>query len=194
MRILQKSLLSLALASGLCLASPFALDGSHSEVGFSVKHLMISNAKGKFSNFDTNIDFDVKTQTFKALSATIDTNSVNTDNEKRDAHLKSEDFFNTNKFGQMKFVMTSYEKKDLDEGIMKGDLTIKGITQPVVLEVEIGGVGKGFKGETRLGFTLEGKINRKDFGLTWNKVLETGGIAVGEIVKIDIEIEAIEKK
>lgn len=193
MNILQKSLLSVALSSGLCLASPFTLDSSHSEVGFSVKHLMISNVKGKFGMFDANMDFDVKTKTFKSLSATIDTDSIDTDNERRDEHLKSPEFFNIKKFDEIKFAMTSYEKLSDDEGKMKGNLTIKGVTKPVVLNVEIGGIGKGFKGETRMGFTLTGKINRKDFALTWNKVLETGGVAVGDKVKLNIEIEAKEK-
>lgn len=194
MKILQKSLLSLVVASGLCFASPFALDSSHSEVGFSIKHLMISNVKGKFGMFDADVDFDVKTKTFKKLSATIETDSVDTDNDRRDEHLKSADFFNADKFDEMKFVMTSYEKKSDDEGVMKGNLTIKNVTKPVSLDVEIGGVIKGFKGETRVGFTLNGKISRKDFGLTWNKVLETGGLAVGDTVKINVEIEASETK
>lgn len=194
MKILQKSLISVALASGLCFASPFALDSAHSEVGFSVKHMMVSNTKGKFGLFDAKIDFDVKTSTFKSLSATIDVDSINTDNAKRDGHLKSADFFDAGKYDEMKFVMTSYEKKSDDEGVMKGNLTIKNVTKPVTLNVEIGGVGKGFKGETRMGFTLEGKIDRKDFGLTWNKVLETGGIVVGEIVKLSVEAEAVEAK
>lgn len=193
MNILQKTALSLLLSSGLCLASPFALDVSHSEVGFSVKHLMISNVKGKFGMFDAKIDFDTKTKTFKALSATIDTDSVNTDNDRRDEHLKAADFFNAEKYDEMKFVMTSYTKKSDDEGKMKGNLTIKGVTKPVTLDVEIGGVGKGFKGETRVGFTLSGKINRKDFGLTWNKTLETGGVVVGDEVKLNVEVEAKEK-
>ncbi len=193
MNVIKKSLLSLVLASGLCFATPFSLDISHSEVGFSVKHLMISNVKGKFGMFDGKLDFDVKSATFKFLSAVIDVDSVDTDNEKRDKHLKSPDFFDVKKSDEIKFVMTSYEKKSDSEGVMKGNLTIKNVTKPVALDTEIGGVAKGFKGETRVGFTLNGKINRKDFGLTWNKVLETGGIAVGEMVKLNIEVEAFEK-
>lgn len=194
MNILQKSLLSVVLSSGLCFASPFALDLSHSEVGFSVKHLMISNVKGKFGIFDAKIDFDTKTKTFKSLSAVIEADSINTDNEKRDGHLKNADFFNVEKFDEIKFDMTSYDKKSDDEGVMKGNLTMHGVTKPITLDVEIGGVGKGFKGETRIGFTLEGKIDRKDFGLKWNKTLETGGVVVGDKVKLNIEVEAKETK
>lgn len=194
MNILQKTLLGAVLASGLCFASPFAMDVAHSEVGFSVKHMMISNVKGKFGFFDAKIDFDTKTKTFKSLSAVVDAESINTDNKKRDEHLKSADFFDAEKFDEIKFDMTSYEKKSDDEGVMKGNLTLRGVTKPIALDVEIGGVAKGFKGETRVGFTLEGKINRKDFGLKWNKVLEAGGVAVGDTVKLSIEVEAKEIK
>lgn len=193
MSLFGKIFVALMMAFSFGLSAPFALDASHSEVGFSVKHLMVSNTKGKFTFFETDIDFDTKTKEFKKLSATMDVNSVNTNNEKRDAHLKSADFFEVAKFPEIKFVMTSYEKDGDDEGKVTGNLTIKGVTKLVTLDAEIGGVAKGFKGETRLGFTLEGKISRKDFGLTWSKTLETGEVVVGDTVKLQIEIEAIQK-
>lgn len=192
MRFLTKILLTMSLACGISYAKPFKLDLSHSEVGFSVKHLMISNVKGKFGMFESKFDFDMKTKEFKTLEAIIETESINTDNDSRDNHLKSADFFDADKFDEIKFVMTSYKKTSDDEGVMKGNLTIKGITKPISLNVEIGGVVK-FKGKDRIGFALNGKLNRKDFGLTWNKVLETGGVAVGDKIKINAEVEGIEK-
>lgn len=195
MNLFTKAALGLSLASVVAFAQPFELDASHSEVGFSVKHMMISNTKGKFNDYSTMVDFDIKTNTFKALFAKIKVASISTENEKRDAHLTSADFFDAAKFPEMTFKMTSYEqdKDDKNEGVVKGDLTIKGVTKPVSLDVEIGGVAKGFQGETRLGFELSGKINRKDFGLSWNKTLETGGLVVGEDVKLKIELEATSK-
>lgn len=193
MNLFKKTTLIVALST-LAIASPYELDVSHSEVGFSVKHMMISNVKGKFGVFDGELDFDAKTKTFKALSAVMDADSIDTDDDRRDEHLKSKDFFDANEFDEVKFKMTSYKKTSADEGVMSGKLTIKNITKDIKLNVEIGGVIKGFKGENRLGFTMSGKINRKDFGLKWNKVLEAGGVAVGDTVKLNIEIEAYEKK
>lgn len=194
MKFLIKIVISLSLVYGLSFATPFNIDASHSEVGFSVKHLMISNVKGKFNFFDAKIDFNPTTMEFNSLSSIVDTDSINTENERRDQHLKSADFFEAEKYPEIKFVMTSYEKEDKENGKMKGNLTIKGVTKPVVLDVEIGGVVKGFKGETRLGFTLSGKIDRKEFGLVWNKTLESGGVIVGDTVKMVVEIESVVKK
>jgi polyisoprenoid-binding protein YceI len=183
---------ALALTAGLASASVYSLDGSHTNVGFSVKHLMITNVKGEFKKYDGNIDFDATTKSFKVFNANIDTASVDTGIEKRDNHLKSEDFFLSEKFPKMTFEMKSY-KADGDEGKMSGDLTIRGITKPVVLEVEDLSTVKDFEGNTRVGFTLKGKINRMDFDLKWNKALELGGVAVSEEVKIIVEVEAVEK-
>ncbi len=180
-----------SLTVGLLQATPHKLDMPHTDVGFSVKHLMITNVKGKFNDFDAKIDFDYKTKQFKSFSAVIKTASVNTENEKRDKHLRSADFFNADVNPEMKFVMKSY-KGDTEEGVMSGDLTIKGITHRVELEVEIGGTIKDFKGINRVGFVLSGKIDRSDFGLTWNKTLEAGGFVVGPKVKLNVEVEAIE--
>ena len=167
------------------------IDAAHSEVGFSIKHMMISNVKGKFTQFDADIDYDIKTQKFNSLDATITAKSINTGITKRDDHLRSGDFFEVAKFADIKFKMTKYTS-DGDEGTMYGLLTIKDITKKVKLDVSINGTIKDFKGNTRVGFTLEGKIKRKDYGLKWNKALEFGGFAVGEKVKIIIELETIE--
>jgi len=129
----------------------------------------------------------------KSLNATIKTESIDTGIEKRDNHLRSADFFLAKKYPELKFVMKSYIKKSDDEGVMIGDLTIRGITKEVKLEVEIGGTIKDLEGNNRVGFSLEGEINRTDFDLKWNKALEFGGVAVSEKVELEIEVQAVEK-
>ncbi len=182
---------ALVLLYGLANASEHKIDDSHTSVGFSVKHLMITNVKGEFKIFKGNLDFDHKNKTFKGFNAVVQTESIDTGIEKRDKHLRSKDFFLTAKYPEMAFVMKSFQKDD-DEGKMIGNLTIKGITKNITFNVEDIGTIKDFKGINRVGFTLKGKINRHDFDLKWNKALEFGGVAVGNIVKITIEIEAIE--
>jgi len=193
MKLFGKMLLTTILGASLAYAAPYKLDNSHTEVGFSVKHLMISNVKGKFKDFGATIDFDAKTNTFKTFEATVDAKTIDTANVKRDDHLKSADFFYAEKFPTITFKMKSYKADDDDEGVMIGDLTMRGVTKEVKLEVEDLAKGKGFKGENRVGFSLEGKVNRMDYGLKWNKALEFGGVAVGEEVKLLIEVEAIEQ-
>lgn len=192
MKILSKLLAASILTVGIANATPHTLDVSHTEVGFSVKHLMITNVKGDFKTFSGDIDFDYKTKSFNKFNAIVETKSVDTGIEKRDNHLRSEDFFLADKYPQMTFNMKSYEA-DGDEGVMTGDLTIRGVTKEVKLEVEDLGTIKDFEGNNRVGFTLKGKINRMDYGLKWNKALEFGGFAVGEKVKIIVEIEAVEQ-
>jgi polyisoprenoid-binding protein YceI len=192
MNFFTKVTSTLILTAGLASASVYTLDSSHTSVGFSVKHLMITNVKGEFKKYDANIDFDAATKSFKVFKANIDTASIDTGIEKRDNHLKSEDFFLSEKFPKMTFEMKSYEANG-DEGKMSGDLTIRGITKPVVLEVEDLATVKDFEGNSRVGLTLKGKINRMDYDLKWNKALELGGVAVGEDVKIVVEVEAVEK-
>ncbi len=182
---------ALLLSFSLANATEYKLDNAHTTVGFSVKHLMITNVKGDFKDFEAKIDFDKATKNFNSFSAIVDTASVDTGIEKRDTHLKSDDFFLSEKFPKMTFEMTSY--KNGDEGEMKGNLTIRGITKPIVLEVEDLSTIKDFEGNNRIGFTLKGKINRIDYDLKWNKALEVGGVAVGEEVKIIVDVEAVEK-
>lgn len=192
MRSISKIASALILSFGLANASEYKIDNAHTNVGFIVKHLMITNVKGEFKTFDAKVDFDEATKTFKVFSANVDTASVDTGIEKRDAHLKSADFFLSDKFPKMTFVMKSY-KADGNEGEMSGDLTIRGITKPVVLNVEDLATIKDFEGNNRVGFTLKGKINRMDYDLKWNKALELGGVAVAEEVKISVDVEAVEK-
>lgn len=194
MKKIIQSFLGLSLLASLALnASPHSLDTSHTNVSFSVKHLMITNVKGNFKSYSGTIDFNHKTKEFNSFSAQVQTKSVDTQNKKRDDHLKSEDFFSSSKYPEMTFLMKTYTKDSEDEGVMMGDLTIKGITKKVKFEVEDIGVIKDFKGNNRVGFTLSTKINRADFGLTWNKALEFGGFAVGEKIKIIVDVEAVEK-
>lgn len=187
-KVIYLSIFSLSLAN----ATPYSLDDSHTQVGFSVKHLMITNVKGEFKTYNADIDFDAKTKKFKSFKADVETKSVDTGIEKRDEHLRSEDFFLSEKFPKMTFVMKSY-KSDGNKGKMSGDLTIKDVTKAVTLDVDDIATVKDFQGNNRVGFTLKGKINRIDYGLKWNKALETGGLAVSEEVKILVEIEAIEE-
>ena len=187
-KIISLSVLSLSLAN----ATPYILDDSHTQVGFSVKHLMITNVTGEFKTYNADIDFDAKTKKFNGFKADIETKSVDTGIEKRDEHLRSEDFFLSEKFPKMTFVMKSY-KSDGNKGKMSGDLTIKDVTKAVTLDVDDIATVKDFQGNKRVGFTLKGKINRMDYGLKWNKTLEAGGLAVSEEVKILVEIEAIEE-
>ncbi len=192
MKLVKTFLLTSVLGLALANATPHTLDKSHGEVSFSVKHLMITNVKGEFTDYDAKIDFDYKTKSFNSLTATIKTASVDTGIVKRDNHLKSEDFFLSEKYPDITFTMKSY-KADGDEGVMIGDLTIRGITKEVKLDVEDIGTIKDFQGNNRVGFTLEGKINRLDYGLKWNKVLEAGGFAVGETVKLIVDVQAVEQ-
>lgn len=192
MKLLGSLLLGTLLSVSLANATPYSIDKAHSDIGFSVKHLMISNVKGNFTKYEGEIDFDSKTKSFNKLDATIDAVSIDTGIEKRDNHLRSADFFYAQEYPTITFKMKSYEAKG-DEGVLIGDLTMRGVTKEVTLEVEELATGKGFKGENRVGFTLKGKVNRMDYGLKWNKALELGGVAVGEDVKLIIEIEAIEE-
>ncbi len=185
MKFLKLSLASI-IASTALFAGTYNVDRSHSDVGFKIKHMMISNVKGNFNTFTGVIQYDEKTKTLKALNGKIEVSSINTDNEKRDTHLKSADFFDAAKFPEITFVLTKVE-----EDSVLGDLTIHGITKNVKLELENNGVATDPWGNQRIGLSLEGKINRKDFGLTWNKSLETGGLLVGETVNLEIELEAI---
>lgn len=189
-KLRNSSLLVLFVLSSLTLsAETLKIDKGHSEVGFSIKHLMISNVKGKFTNYDANIDYDIKTKTFKKFDAYVMTTSIDTGIKKRDDHLRNADFFDVEKYPKLTFVMDKYVKEDNSEGILEGTFTLHGVSKKVKLEVEHNGMIKDFRGNTKLGFTIEGKINRKDFGLTWNKALELGGVAVGDTVKIIIELE-----
>jgi len=172
----------------------YNVDLDHSIVGFSVAHMVVSKTTGRFTDYAGFIEMDPEARTVKALEAVIKTASVNTNHEKRDAHLKNPDFFSVEKFPTMTWKMKSYEKQG-DKYAAKGDLTLLGVTKEVVLTGTFNGVvPKDPWGNTRAGFTAEGKINRKDFGMNWSKALDNGGLVVGDEVTIKLEIECIKQK
>jgi len=175
-------------------ASTWSIDPDHSNVGFKVRHLMVSNVKGNFEKFSGTVDLNDKDITKSKVEVSIDTNSINTNVQKRDDHLRSADFFDVAKYPAMTFVSKKVAKAGKDKLKVTGDLTLHGVTRQVVLDVE--GPSKESKdpwGNIRKGATATTKINRKDFGLVWNTALETGGVAVGEEVTITLEIEMIRK-
>ncbi len=169
------------------------IDPVHSEIGFKVRHLMITNVKGDFKEFDASIyttgeDFMTSEIDFWLNPASVDTRDPN-----RDAHLKSPDFFDVENHKQISFQGNTYEKVGDDSYTLYGDLTIKGIKKQVKLDVEFGGVMKDPWGNEKAGFTITGKINRKDWELNWNAALETGGVLVGDDVIINCEVQLIKQ-
>jgi len=171
--------------------STWNLDKSHSEINFKVKHMMITNVTGSFTDFDVKAEADSDDFSGARISFTARTASVNTANEQRDTHLKSGDFFDAEKFPELKFESTAFTKKSGDLYTLEGNLTIKDVTRPVTLNVEFGGINTDPWGNVKAGFSLGGVINRKDFGLGWNASLETGGVLVGEDVKLLAEIQLV---
>ncbi len=170
----------------------WALDPSHSELQFKVKHLMITTVTGSFTDFTVSATTEGDDFTKSSISFSAKTGSVNTNSEQRDGHLKSADFFDAEKFPEISFKSTGFEAtSDASEFKLKGDLTIKDVTKPVLLNVEFGGVNKDPWGNLKAGFTLNGKINRTDWGLNWNAALETGGVLVSEEVRLLAEIQLV---
>ncbi|MCC6139965.1 MAG: polyisoprenoid-binding protein [Nitrospira sp.] len=169
------------------------LDLEHSIIEFRVAHMVVSKTAGRFMDYSGVVEMDAEAQQFKTIEATIKTGSVNTNHEKRDAHLRSADFFDVEKFPAMTYKMKSYKK--VGEGYQAvGDLTLRGVTKEITLAGTFNGVSKDPWGNTRAGFTGEGKVNRKDFGMVWNKALDSGGFVVGEEVSIRLDTECIKAK
>lgn len=173
-------------------ATTWNFDLSHSSVNFHVRHLMVSKVHGRFAKWGGSLVIDNSDITKSRVEVAIETASVDTKEEKRDAHLRSPDFFDSEKYPTMTFVSTNVTKKSDDELEVIGDLTIAGTTKSVKLAVESAGTVKDPWGGTRAGFSAKTTINRKDFGLHWNAALEAGGVLVGEKVEITLEIEAIQ--
>ncbi len=167
------------------MATQWNLDQGHSEITFKVKHMMISNVKGDFTHFTAEIQAEDDTFENAIVKATIQTDSINTNSADRDAHLKGEDFFNAAVHPQITF-----ETDSLNNDIT-GNLTINGVTKPVQLKVEFGGINVDPWGQTKAGFFFEGKIKRSDFGLNWNTALETGGVLVSDEVKIAGDLQFV---
>lgn len=170
----------------------WATDPTHSEITFKVKHLMISNVKGEFRTFQATIDGEDFTKS--TISVNIDAGSISTNNNDRDTHLKSPDFFEVEKYPEIKFVSTSIKKVGDDEFKLLGNLTIKETTKEITLDTEFGGFMKDPYGNEKAGFSVSGKLNRKDFGLNWNAALEAGGVMVSDEVKIFGEVQFVKQQ
>lgn len=197
---MKKSLSSLALAAVLGAASlpataqSWTLDGSHSTVGFSVRHMMVTNVKGSFGKFAAKVDGSPADPATAKISATIEVASVDTRDAKRDEHLRSADFFDTGKFPEMTFTSTKVEKTSATTAKVTGDLTLRGVTKPVVLDVEYTSPLKNPWGKTVVGASATGKINRKDFGVNWSKSLDGGGLVVGDDVTIQLDLQFVKSE
>ena len=167
----------------------WVLDPMHSEIQFKIKHLVISTVTGSFTSFEGTAQTEGDDFENAQVEFTLDVDSVNTNQEARDQHLRGEDFFNAAQYPKISFTSTSFIKKSGGEYKLTGDLTIKGVTKPVTLDVEHGGTAVDFYGNTKAGFEASGKINRKEFGLTWGGVPEAGAIVVGEDVKLIMNVQ-----
>lgn len=173
--------------------SNYILDPMHSEITFKVKHLMITNVTGSFQNFSATMtaaseDFSDAAISFEAVIA-----SISTGNEQRDTHLKSEEFFDATNFPTLRFVSSSLTKKAGSNYALTGNLTLKGITKEVTLDVEFGGTMTDFYGQFKAGFEISGTINRSEFGLTWSAVTEAGGVVVSDEVKLHMAVQMIKQ-
>jgi polyisoprenoid-binding protein YceI len=171
----------------------YKIDVDHSDVMFKVKHLMISTATGIFKKFDATVETEGDEFTNAKVFFEADVNSIDTKNEQRDAHLKSDDFFNAEQFPKMTFKSTGIEKNGEGEYTLKGDLTIRDITKQITLDVDYNGSTKDPWGFERAGFEVTGKINRKEYGLKWSAVTEAGGLVVDDVVKLVMNIEFVKQ-
>lgn len=175
-------------------AAEYVIDPDHSQVIFKVKHMGISTVTGRFDLIEGSYTFDDADMSKSSVETTITAASINTNKEKRDKHLKSPEFLNVEKYPTITFKSKEVKKGDGEDFIIVGDLTINGVTKQVELDAEYGGKAQDPMGDERTAFTAETKIDRKDFGITWNKTLDSGGLVVGDDVKIELEVEGIRKK
>jgi polyisoprenoid-binding protein YceI len=169
----------------------WTVDPNHTQVEFSAKHMGIMTVKGHFTGVQATIDFNEDDFTSSSVEATIDAATLTTNDERRDTHLKSDDFLNAEQFPTIRFKSTRIEHAAHDQYKMTGDLSIRNVTRPVILDVVYSGQGKDPMGNVHAGFSAYTTINRKDWGLNWNMELETGGLLVGEEVKLALEVEAV---
>ncbi|MDB5153034.1 MAG: YceI family protein [Mucilaginibacter sp.] len=174
-------------------ATKWAIDPMHSEVQFKVKHLVISTVSGFFRSFEGSVESENEDFDGASIEFSIDINSVDTNQTQRDEHLKSPDFFDAAKYPHIKFKSTSFKKTGDDEYELKGDLTIRDVTKPISLYAEFGGSAADAYGNIKAGFEITGKINRKEFGLTWEGVTEAGSIVVGEDIKLTINAQLVKQ-
>jgi polyisoprenoid-binding protein YceI len=171
----------------------YSIDNSHSDVNFSVRHMVFAKVRGHFTKWTAELAFDPTNPSRSSISVSIETASIDTREPQRDAHLKSADFLDADKFPTIAYKSRSVERKGEKKYAVVGDLTIHGVTKPVTLEVEELGGGKDPWGNDRLGFAAKTTIDRGDFGLKWNQVLETGGVLVGEKIEIEADVEVVAK-
>ena len=169
------------------------IDSAHSNIYFTARHMMISKVRGQFETFGGTINFDPENPQNTTVDIQIDVTTVNTKDEQRNGHLKSPDFFDAENFPTATFKSTKVVQESEDEGKLYGELTVRGVTKEVVLDVEYAGIAKSPWGSTSAGFSASTTLNRKDFGLNWNQALETGGVLVGEKIKLEIELELIQQ-
>jgi polyisoprenoid-binding protein YceI len=169
----------------------WTVDPNHTQVEFSAKHMGIMTVKGHITGVQATLDFNEDDFTASSVAATIDPQTLTTNDERRDAHLKSADFLNVEQFQSIAFKSTRIERAAHDQYTLTGDLTIRGVTRPVSLDVVYSGQAKDPMGNMHAGFGAYTTINRKDWGLNWNMALETGGLLVGEDVKLTLEVEAV---
>lgn len=167
----------------------YKIDPSHSEITFKVKHLMITNVTGNFGKFDATMTAEKDDFSDASISFEADTASISTNNEQRDGHLKSDDFFAAEQFPKLLFASTDIEKTGADTFKLTGNLTIRDITKAITLDVEYGGAMTDFYGQSKHGFDISGKINRKEFNLSWSAVTEAGGIVVSDEVKLNLQVQ-----
>ncbi len=171
----------------------WAIDPTHTEIGFKVKHMMFTNVSGKFTDFEASVATDSDSFENADFSFKGKTDSISTGNKDRDTHLVSPDFFDAASFPEISFKSTGFTKTGEGEFELAGELTLHGVTKPVQLATEFGGLAKDPWGNTKAGFSITGKINRKDWALNWNSALETGGVLVGEEVKLSMELQFIKQ-
>lgn len=169
----------------------WVVDPAHSELSFKVKHLMITNVKGEFKEFDASVYTTGKENMTSEIELSINPASITTGDIQRDTHLKSADFFDVDNFNRITFTGQSFERIGEGTYVLHGDLLMKGVKKPVSLDVEFGGIMKDPWGNEKAGFSVNGKINRKDWGLNWNAALETGGVLVSEEVKISGDVQLV---
>lgn len=174
-------------------ADVYKIDKAHSRIGFSVKHMVISTVRGEFSEYDASVVFDEKDVTKSTLEGTIKVASINTNNERRDGHLKGADFFDVENYPEIKFKSSKVEKKG-DKYVMHGDITMRGVTKHIDIPFTIVGTVTDPGGNIRIGIEAELTINRKDFGVSWHKTLDNGGLVVSDEVKIELFFEGIKVK
>lgn len=187
-------LILLVTSFGAMAQSNWKADVAHSKVEFTVSHMVISEVTGRFTDFDVKMVQTKDDFSGSSLITTIKAASINTANEARDKHLRAADFFEVEKYPEIKFVSTAFEKTGADSYKITGDLTMHGITKPLVLDAKLNGQMNDPWGTTRAGFKATGSVNRKDFGIQWNKTLEAGGLLVGDKVDISISVEMLKEK